>query len=119
MKTKIITLASILILLSVNLKANTEGEVKKTNSARVEIVKDYIKNVIANEKIEYAKMQKEELIAMEAYISEQGDIMVENMNFSNYFWAESVKQKLEKINIHDATDISGERFVLKFKYYQK
>lgn len=119
MKTKIITLASILILLSVNLKANTDGEVTKTNSARIEIVKDYIKNVIANEKIESDKMQKEELMAMEAYISDQGTIMVESMNFSNYFWAESVKQKLEKINIHDATNISGERFILKFKYSQK
>lgn len=119
MKSKIAALIGILILVSANLKANTDGEVKKINSNRVEIIKDYLKNAIASEKMDSDKLQQEELLAIEAYVSEQGDVVVENMNFSNYFWAESVKQKLQKIHIHDASDISGEKFTMRFKYYQK
>lgn len=119
MKTKIISIITILLLISINLKAHAEGEVRKTNSNRIEIVKDYIKSVVATEKIEFKKLQKEEFLAVEAYVSDQGNVVVENMNFSNYLWAEMIKQKIETINIHNPSDIFGERFVMKFKYSKK
>lgn len=119
MKTKVIFLIGILFIVSINLKANNDGEHRKANSNRIEIVKDYIKSVVVNEKNASNKLQKEEFLAVEVYVSEQGDVIVENMNFSNYFWAENVKNKIEKINIYNPYDISDEHFVLKFKYNQK
>lgn len=119
MKTKTIILIGILFLVSINLKANNDGELRTSNPNRIEIVKDYIKSVIINEKNESQKLQKEEFLALEAYVSEQGNVIVENMNFSNYFWAESVKYKIEKIYIHNPFDIAGKHFVMKFKYHQK
>lgn len=119
MKTKIISIVAILLLISINLKANNDGELRKANSNRIEIVKDYIKSVIVNEKKESQKFQKEEFLGVEAYVSEQGNVIVENMNFSNYLWAEMIKQKIETINIHNPSDIFGERFVMKFKYSKK
>lgn len=119
MKTKIITLAFLLVVSASSIKANNGGEEKKININRVEIIKDFIKSEVLKEKPIFNSDSKEQVLAFEARIIEDGTIRVENINCSNPNQGALVRNKLEKILIYNPDDVVGSVITMKFKYIQK
>lgn len=119
MKTKIITIAFLLLVSATSIKASNGGEEKNINKNRVEIIKDFIKTEVLKEKPSFSSNSKEQILAFEARIVEDGTIKVENINCSNPNQGILVRNKLESIIIYNPEDVVGSVFTMKFKFIQK
>lgn len=119
MKTKIITIAFLILVSATSIKANNGGDEKNINKNRVEIIKDFIKSEVLKEKPIFNSNTKEQVLAFEARIIEDGTIKVENINCSNPYQGMLVRNKLEKILIYNPEDVAGSIITMKFKFIQK
>ncbi len=119
MKTKITTIAFLLLVSVFSLKANNDGEEKVINKNRIEIIKDFIKTEVLKEKPIFTSDSKEQVLAFDARIVEDGTIKVENINCSNPIQGMMVRNKLESLLIYNPEDVVGSVITMKFKFVQK
>lgn len=119
MKTKIISIAFLLLVSAVSVKASNGGDEKIINKNRIEIIKDFIKSEVIKQKPIFKTNSNEEMLAFEARIVEDGTIKVEEVNCSNPIQGIMLRKKLESIVIYNPNDIAGSVISMKFKFIQK